>query len=100
MNFYGNSSPWSKTPFNNSGYLDFMNIRKIPADDDDLLYEIQSQYVYRPDLLAYDLYQNSKLWWVFSTRNQDILKDPVFDFLPGTKIYLPKASKIRLILGN
>lgn len=100
MNFYGNSSPWSKTPFNNAGYLDFMNIRRIPADADDLLYEIQSQYVYRPDLLAYDLYQNSKLWWVFSMRNQDTLKDPVFDFLPGTKIYLPKASKIRLILGN
>lgn len=100
MNFYGNSSPWSKTPFNKTGYLDFMNFRKVPTEDDDVMYEIQSQYVYRPDLLAYDLYQNAKLWWVFTARNPNILKDPVFDFIPGTTIYLPKASKIRLILGN
>ena len=37
-----------------------MNIRKVPAEDDDIMYEIQPQYVYRPDLLAYDLYQNAK----------------------------------------
>ena len=74
--------------------------KKVDLEDDDVLYEIQSQYVYRPDLLAYDLYQNSKLWWVFTARNPNVLKDPVFDFVPGTSIYLPKASKIRLILGN
>lgn len=100
MNYYAKTSPWANTPFNAAGYLDFMSFRQVPADDDDLLYDIQTQYVYRPDLLAYDLYQNSKLWWVFIMRNPNVLKDPVFDFTPGTQIYLPKASKIRLILGN
>ncbi len=99
MNYYSKNSPWSNTPFNVSGYLDIMNKRTLPPEDDDIVYEIQSQYVYRPDLLAYDLYKNSKLWWVFAIRNPDILKDPVFDFLPGTKIYLPKASRISVFLG-
>lgn len=100
MDFYSKSSPWGTTRFNNSGYLDIMNKRQIIIEDDDYLYEIQPQYVYRPDVLAYDLYQNAKLWWVFSIRNPDILKDPVFDFVPGTQIFLPKSSRIRMVLGN
>jgi len=40
-------------------------------------------------LLAYDLYGNSKLWWVFAQFNQDKLKDPVVDFLPGLEIQVP-----------
>jgi hypothetical protein len=99
MNFYGNNSPWASTAFNSGGYLDILNKRVFPPEDDDLLYEIQSQYIYRPDLLSFDLYKNAKLWWVFTIRNPDILKDPVFDFLPGTKIYLPKASRLSVYLG-
>ncbi len=99
MQMYSNTSPWSATQINPGGYLDILNKRSIPPEDDDLLYEIQSQYIYRPDLLSYDLYKTAKLWWVFSLRNPDVLKDPVFDFLPGTKIFLPKASRISIYLG-
>lgn len=100
MNLYSSTSPWSLTTMNVGGHLDILTKRVIPAEDDDLIYEIQPQYMYRPDLLAYDLYSNAKLWWVFAYRNMDIIKDPVFDFIPGTKIYLPKESRIRLVLGN
>ena len=73
------SSPWGKTGINRSGgYLNILNIRPVPADPDDQVYEIQSQYHQRPDLLAYDMYGNPKLWWVYAQRNMDILKDPVF----------------------
>jgi len=50
-------------------------------------------------LLAYDLYNDSKLWWIFAQRNMDVLKDPVFDLEPGVEIYIPQGPKIRELLG-
>jgi hypothetical protein len=49
--------------------------------------------------LAYDVYGNAKLWWVFAQRNMDILKDPVFDLVAGISIYLPKAGQLQKFLG-
>jgi len=95
MATYSKTSPWSTTPNNASGSLGVLRIRPITAEDNDILYEIESQYTNRPDLLAYDLYGSSKLWWVFAQRNMDVLKDPVFDFVPGVKIFLPKQSNIK-----
>lgn len=96
---YAQTSPWYETDINNKQYLDFMQKRFIPPNPDDILYEIKPQYVYRPDLLAFDLYGSAKLWWVFAVRNIEILKDPIFDFIPGTKIYLPKKSTLSSVLG-
>lgn len=93
MNFYNKSSPYFSTEFTN-GYLDVLNLRDLPVEKDDVLFEVTNTYQYRPDLLAYDLYQDSKLWWVFSVRNKSILKDPVFDLVAGKKIYLPKLATI------
>jgi len=95
MASYTKTSPWGNTPFTKTGELDLLRIRPVPAEDDDILYSIQPQFTYRPDLLAYALYGSSKLWWVFAQRNLDVLKDPVFDFIPGTQIYLPKASLVK-----
>jgi hypothetical protein len=96
---YFKTSPYANTTINPSGELDILKIRSIPADDDDFLYEIEPQYTHRPDLLAFDLYGTSKLWWVFAQRNMDIIKDPIFDMKPGTKIFLPKNSELKKTLG-
>jgi alpha-L-fucosidase len=95
---YSNSSPWYITNVTNN-YLDILSIRPVAADTDDFLYTIESQYTYRPDLLAYDLYGDPALWWVFIQRNLDMLQDPIFDFVPGTQIYIPKNSSLRTVLG-
>jgi hypothetical protein len=50
-------------------------------------------------LLAHITYGRKELWWVFAQRNLDILKDPVFDFVAGTKIYLPDPTSLRTTLG-
>ena len=63
----------------------------------DFLYAIESQYTYRPDLLAYDLYGTPQLWWVFVQRNLDVLQDPIFDFVPGKQIYIPKNSSLKTV---
>ena len=97
---YAENSPWNKTKVVNGQYLGFLAIRPVPADPDDVLYEIEPQYNHRPDLLAYDLYNDHKLWWVFAQRNMDTIKDPVYDFEAGTKIYLPKQTRLKEILGT
>lgn len=95
---YNEKSPWFKTSITNN-YLDILTIRPVSAENDDFLYTIQPQYKHRPDLLAHDLYGDAKLWWVFTQRNLDVLQDPIFDFVPGTKIFLPKGSKLSSALG-
>lgn len=95
---YTQSSPWASTSQNNL-YLELLDIRPVPAEADDFRYVIESQYKHRPDLLAYDLYGNPKLWWVFVQRNMDVIKDPIYDFDTGTTIYIPKKSNLEKFLG-
>lgn len=95
---YSSSSPWYNTTQNDL-YLDIWRPRPIPADSDDYTYQIQPQYNYRPDLLAFDLYGNPKLWWVFAQRNADIIFDPIYDFKAGAVIKLPKKTPLLKALG-
>ena len=98
MASYSNSSPYALTR-QNGLYLELLNVRAIPAEADDFLYTIELQYEYRPDLLAYDLYGNSHLWWVFVQRNMESIQDPIYDFEVGKQIYIPKKSNLRNHLG-
>lgn len=98
MTTYTNTSPWYLTELTQD-YLNILSIRPVSAEPDDYLYTIESQYTYRPDLLAYDLYGEANLWWVFIQRNLDVLQDPIFDFTPGKKIYIPKSSSLKNVLG-
>ena len=95
---YSASSPYSKTAtFGN--FLDVMVNRSITKLPDDVLYEIDSVYEYRPDLLAADLYGTSSLWWVFAQRNPNVLVDPLKDFISGARIYIPKLDTLKQDLG-
>ncbi len=80
-------------------FLDVANIPVIPFDPSDTAYRIDNIYEHRPDLLAYDLYGDSALWWVFSVRNPNVLQDPVYDFLPGATIFVPKKDTLTAALG-
>lgn len=95
---YPNKSPWHTTK-QFPGYLGYLNIRPVSAEPDDYLYTIEPQFNYRPDLLAYSLYGDRKLWWVFAQRNLDIIEDPVFDFRVGVQIYIPKKTSLFNVLG-
>ena len=95
---YKTTSPWFNTS-TTQYYLDVFKIRPVPAENDDFLYTIQAQYTDRPDLLAFDLYGDVNLWWVFTQRNMDIIQDPILDFVPGVQIYIPKNSRLKSVLG-
>ena len=49
--------------------------------------------------MAYDLYDDQNLWWVFAPRNMDIIQDPIYDIEAGLKIYILQSSKSKRFLG-
>ena len=98
MTMYAKTSPYYNSSMVNN-YLDVINFRDIPKERDDILFELTATYEHRPDLLAYDLYKDHKMWWVFAVRNRSVIKDPVFDMVAGVKIYLPKASTLQRVIG-
>jgi len=80
-------------------FLDIWAGKTIPADITDAVYQIDHQYNLRPDMLAYDLYQDSNLWWVFAVRNPNIITDPLLSFVTGTIIYIPTLAIVQQSLG-
>lgn len=89
-------SPYGKTPVltNYFPYLDVWVPPTITVSDNDEVYTIESKYNERPDLLAYDLYGSSKVWWIFMYRNPDVLIDGVSDFLAGKEIFIPNKRDV------
>ena len=98
MATYDSTSAYYTTGYSQF-YLDTMTNRAIPKQSDDRLMQINQTYQYRPDLLAYDLYQNAALWWVFYQRNPNTLTAPPLDFVVGVQIYLPKMPTLKTALG-
>jgi hypothetical protein len=98
MATYALDSPYYGTLFNNK-YLDVINFRSFPFLNNDIRYSLEKTFEHRPDLLAYKLYNNSNLWWVFAVRNPTIIKDPIFDFSAGTVIFLPQLTTLKSALG-
>jgi hypothetical protein len=96
---YTQVSPYYTTSVYKNEFLDVMINRPIKADPTDTVWEITRTYHTRPDLLAHDLYNDSRLWWVFAQRNPNKLKDPLFDFTAGTSIYLPQWTTLKDSLG-
>lgn len=98
MSDYQATSPYFSTPLNNQ-YLSIMVNRSIPKLADDMQFTITETYNLRPDLLAFDLYEDPGLWWVFAQRNPNSIADPLNDFVTGVTIYLPKKSTLKSVLG-
>ena len=95
---YDATSPYYETGYSQF-FLETMVNRPIPKENDDLTFTINTTYQYRPDLLAFDLYGNAGLWWVFYQRNPNTLQAPPLDFAVGTLIYLPKITTLKSALG-
>jgi hypothetical protein len=95
---YSATSPYFQTGYSQF-FLEVMINRPIPKSADDILFTLNTTYQYRPDLLAFDLYGDSQLWWVFYQRNPNTLTAPPMDFEAGTSIYLPKLETLKTVLG-
>ena len=78
-------------------YLDinYLNLKGFKPSVTDVTITIDKRTENRPDLLAHELYADSNLWWVFTLRNPDLLKDPVGDMVAGLKIKVPTLERVQ-----
>ena len=87
---YRQDSVYRNTNTINNQYLDVLDVNSIDVKNTiTTSVTLEAKYNEKPDLLAYDLYGNAKLWWVFALFNQDKLKDPIIDFKAGMYILVP-----------
>ena len=75
-------------------YLDFWKGKYILPRATDTLLQLDDSYTHRPDLLAYNLYGSTQLFWVFMLRNPNVIKDPIWDFVGGIQIYVPTKDTL------
>lgn len=97
---YPQTSPYYSTGVVSNKYLDVMVGRPFPNLPSDIYITLNQTYEYRPDMLAYDLYNDARLWWVFAARNPNRLgPDPYFNFKAGIGIYVPTIDTLKTFLG-
>lgn len=90
---YRDASNYSATKINRK-YLDVYS-PKLTIDtlsQETKKITIGNRYNRRPDLLAYDLYGNSRYWWIFVHYNREVLEDPINDFVAGKVIVIPSKQ--------
>ena len=95
---YSLTSPYHST-ITSENFLDIMENRPIPKLATDAQMIINKTYAYRPDLLAFDIYDDASLWWVFAQRNPNTISDPIWGFAEGVRIYLPTMETLQISLG-
>ena len=98
MAVYSKTSPYYETQ-QFGPFLDTLAYRSIPKNINDTSYTIDEIYNLKPQLLAFDLYGDPTLWWVFASRNPNILIDPLFSFVSGTTIFIPSKDTLISTLG-
>lgn len=88
---YKRSSSYAKTALLN-GYLDLFKpvLTRDSLSQETRKIKIENKYDRRPDLMAYDLYGNPNVWWIFVHYNREKIKDPINDFKSGITIVVPK----------
>ena len=95
---YSSSSPYASTPMWGS-FLDIWPGIVISPNMTDAVYQIDNPYNLRPDMLSYDMYKDTGLWWIFAARNPDVLIDPLLSFTTDTIIYVPTMAVVRRSIG-
>ena len=98
MSVYSKTSPYYETQ-QFGPFLDVLTYRIIPKNITDVSFSIVATYNLKPQLLAYDLYADTLLWWVFASRNPNVLTDPLFSFVTGTTIFIPTKETLITVLG-
>jgi hypothetical protein len=91
---YTRQSPYYNTP-QNSYYLGFWQAPAVAPSSTNAVITVAQRYRQRPDLLAFDLYGSSQLWWVFAMANPDQIRDPIFDLQPDMQIQVPSAESLQ-----
>lgn len=93
-----NTSPWYETE-QTSWYTGIMKPRSIPSHSTDYTLLVDAKYDEKPGLLAYDLFGDQRLFWVFQSMNRDLIVDPIFDLKAGLTITVPTSTRLNAALS-
>ena len=94
---YAPSSPYYNTP-QSSYYTGFWNPPAVYWTDTDQFVTVAKKYTNRPDLLSYDLYGTSRLWWIFAMMNPNVIRDPIYDLQAGIELRIPSRTSVQVYL--
>jgi hypothetical protein len=75
-------------------YQDTANIASFKNSDGDNIV-VPPECENRPDLLSYQVYGTSRLWWVIAAANADLLRDPVWDLRSGMTLFIPNRKSLK-----
>ena len=68
---------------------------EIPFDDTtDYYFTIPEKYNQKPGNMAYELYGDARLYWIFTYFNQDQIEDPIFGVRAGLTIRVPDKQRL------
>ena len=66
----------------------------LPYHSTDYYIVIPTEYDMKPGMLAYKLFGDAQLMWVFSVFNRETIVDPLFDFRAGKIIRVPTKERL------
>lgn len=87
-------SIYKRTNNFNDFYKGYYKDLNIPFDETDYFVIIPSEYEYKPGNMAYAIYGNPELFWVFTYFNRDLIDDPIYDFKSGLIIKVPTQERL------
>lgn len=76
------------------GYTDIYEPPLVPDFAKTTRFTITQKYVRRPDILAYELYGDSKFWWIFPLYNRNSIVDPINDFTLNKVLLVPDRDVV------
>jgi hypothetical protein len=76
-----------------SFYLDTSKLPKLTTSNGDYVI-VPPECKYRMDLFSYQQYGSSRFWWIIALANADLIKDPIWDFISGLTVFVPRDSDL------
>jgi len=64
----------------------------IPESSEDIFFIVEGEHIYRPELIAIEVYDRPELWWAIADINN--IKEPMFDLEVGQELRIPPLSAV------
>lgn len=72
--------------------LETREILEIPVNSKDSYHRVQVNEIGRLDIIAYQYYKDSQLWWIIAQANH--IYDPLLDLEPGFILRIPAIESL------
>lgn len=95
---YSQYSPYAKVK--QTWYLGYNLPAGMAPADSDTLYEIPPVYNEQPWRLAYELYGEERMYYLFALLNPNELADPIYDFKTGVTIRVPSIQRVQNYMNS